>query len=126
MSETGTRGAVKPSLPIFIFNDFAERMHGVANFQKELFETVQETNRKWFERAQSEADFASVFASKLAGSRSLPDAVSCCQDWASRRFEMMAEDGQQFFADATKFVVSGLSFLANGAKANGGSGAART
>jgi len=116
---------MKQSLPIFIFNDFAERMHGVADFQKEFLETVQETNRKWLERAQSEADLASVFASKLAGSSSLPDAVSCCQEWASRRFEM-AEDGQQFVSDATKFVVSGLSLLANVAKANGGSGAVHT
>jgi hypothetical protein len=43
-------------------------------------------------RMQTEANLASEFGSKLAAARSIPNAMIACQESATRRFEMMAED----------------------------------
>jgi hypothetical protein len=63
---------------------------------------------------QSEANLASEFASKLTTARSIPDAMTACQEWSSRRFEMMAEDGKHLFADTQKFIEAGARLVSNG------------
>ena len=63
-----------------------KRMEELANAQSELLNELQETNRQWFARMQSEADLASEFSSKLTAARSIPDAMTACQEWTSRRF----------------------------------------
>ena len=71
----------------------------LANAQARFFEKLEATSQRWSERIQSEATLASELASKLTIARSIPDAVGACQDWASRRFEMMAEDRYHLLAD---------------------------
>ncbi len=87
----------KFSLPNLTPTEFAElgkkRIEEYVNTQKELVEKFQEMNRQWFDRAQAEANLASELASKLTATRSIPDAMAAYQEWANRRFEMMAEDG---------------------------------
>jgi hypothetical protein len=53
---------------------------------------------------QLEMNVASEFSSKLRTSRSIPAAAMVCQEWITRRFEMMTEDGERLFADAQKFI----------------------
>ena len=51
--------------------------------QTELLDEMQETNRHWLDRIQSEANLASEFASKLSSARSMPDAMAVSRDWAT-------------------------------------------
>ena len=101
----------KSSLPMPA--EFAEmgkqRIEGFVNAQTELLEKLQESNRQWFDRMQSEANLASEFASKLTAARSIPDAMTACQEWASRRFKMMAEDREHLLSDCQKFTRDGCA-----------------
>ena len=98
--------------------DFAveakKRIEEFANAQTELFDIFQETNRQWVDRIQAEATLASELTSKLTAARSIPDAMSACQEWGSRRFEMMAEDTKHLLDDTQKFMQAGTHLLMDG------------
>jgi hypothetical protein len=115
----------KLPLPNLVTAEFAamgkKRVEELAKVQKELLDKLQETNRRWLERMQLEMKFASEFASKLTTVRSIPDAAAVCQEWMTRRLEMMTEDGKRVFADTQKFMETGAHLLANGR--SGGPGA---
>ena len=104
--------------------EFAEvgkkRVEEFVNAQTELVEKLQEMNRQWFDRAQSEANLASELAAKLTAARSIPDAMAAYQEWASRRFEMMAEDGKHLLADTQKIMEAATHLLPNGSLIKGG------
>jgi hypothetical protein len=91
------------------------------NLQTEFLGKLHEANRRWFDRARLEANLASEFASNLTAARSVPDAVSACQGWSRRQFEIVAEDGKQFIDDAQKLAATGARFFSNGWP-NGNSG----
>jgi hypothetical protein len=59
-----------------------KRIDEFVKMQAELLDKLQETNRQWLDRAQSEANLASEFASKLAAARSIPDAMTAFQEWS--------------------------------------------
>jgi hypothetical protein len=117
----------KSSSPLLMPTEFAEmgkkRADEFVKTQTEFLEKLQEMNRQWFDRAQSEASLASEFTSKLTAARSIPEAMAAYQEWASRRFEMMAEDGKHLFADAQKFMEAATRLLPNATliKGSGGS-----
>jgi hypothetical protein len=62
----------------------------------------------------AEASLASVFVSNLSSARSIPDAINAYQDWSSRRFEMMAEDGLRVLDETQKFMLTGERILRDG------------
>jgi uncharacterized damage-inducible protein DinB len=106
--------------------EFAEmgrkRIEDFVNAQTELLGHLQEANREWMERMQSEASLASDFAAKLTSARTMPDAVSACQEFGSRRLEMMTEDSRHLLSDARKFMEAGTrmwsgAWLPNGPRA---------
>ncbi len=82
--------------------------------QAELLSDLHKINRRLFDHAQSEANLASEFASKLTAARSFPEAMAACHEWTSRRFEMMSEDGKHLLADTQNFMETGARFLSNG------------
>jgi hypothetical protein len=82
--------------------------------QTELLDEIQEANRHWLDRIQSEANLASEYASKLTSSRSIPDAMAASRDWASRYFAMLAEDGQHLADDTRRFIETGARLFSNG------------
>jgi len=94
-----------------------KRMEAFVNAQTELLDEIQETNRRWMDRFQSEANLASEFASKLSGARSIPDAMAVSRDWATRYFQMLAEDGRHFADDTRKLMETGARMFANGGPA---------
>jgi len=116
----------KSSSPNLLPAEFAEmgkkRVEDFVNAQTEFVEKLQEMNRQWFDRAQSEANLASELASKLTAARSIPDAMAAYQEWASRRFEMMAEDGKHLLADTQKLTEAATHLLPNGSLFKGGGG----
>ncbi len=116
--ESHSERTEKSPLPNLVPVEFAamgkKRFEDFVNAQTELWDKLQETNRQWVERMQSDANMASEFASKLTAARSIPDAMTACQEWTSRRFEMMAEDGKHLFDDTQKFMQTGARLLSNG------------
>jgi cell wall assembly regulator SMI1 len=97
-----------------------KRIDKFIDLQTEPLENLQETSRQWLDPAQSEATLASEFASKLTSVRSFPEAMVACQEWTTRRLEMMAEDGTHLLADTQKFMETGMRFMSNGWATNGG------
>ena len=51
--------------------------------------------------------------------RSIPDAATVYQEWMTRRFEMMTDDGKRLFAETQKFMETGARLLANGGQFGG-------
>jgi len=96
-----------------------QRLENFVNTQTELLDKIQETNRQWFDRIQSEADLASDFGSKLTAARSIPHAMIACQEWAARRFEMVAEDRRHLLTDCQMFTEAGARLLSSGWLPNG-------
>jgi Phasin protein len=97
--------------------DFAEtakrRFSELADVQTELVERFQEANKRWLDRAQAEANLAVEFVSKLSSARSIPDATAACQEWGSRRFELMAEDAAHVLDDTQTLMRTSAHLLAN-------------
>lgn len=87
------------------------RIEEFIDVQTELFEKLQETNRRWLDRAQSEVNCASEFASKMAAARSFPEAMAAYQEWTVREFEMVAQDGKHLFDNIQKFTAAGIRLL---------------
>jgi hypothetical protein len=96
-----------------------KRFKELAATQKELLEKVQEVNRSWFDRMQSEANLASEFAAKLTAARSIPETTTVYQEWTSRCMPMAAEDAKHLFADGQKMMETGAHLLSNGWLSNG-------
>jgi hypothetical protein len=94
-------------------------MEEFAKVQAELFGTLQETHRHWFDRIQSEARLASEFAHEVTSAGSIPDAVAACQEWTSRRLDMMLDDNRHLLTHSQKVMKTGALFLSNGLFVNG-------
>jgi predicted phage tail protein len=94
-----------------------KRMSDLMRVQAELLDELQESNRHWLDRIQSEANLASEFASKLSAARSMPDAMAVSRDWATQYFAMLAEDGKHLADDTRKFVERGARLFSGGVAA---------
>lgn len=98
--------------------EFAEmgkqRFEAAVEIQNKLLDKLQEMNREWLARVQSEVELASDISSKLTTARSLPEVATAYQEWASRRMSMLAEDGRRFIADGQRLVETGARLFSNG------------
>jgi hypothetical protein len=107
-----------PSLPRLTPTGLAaigeKRMEEFAKAQSVIFNTLQETHRRWLDHVQSEARLASEFAERVTNARSLPEAVAACREWTSQRFAMMAGEGAHLLAESQKVVETSARFLSNG------------
>jgi hypothetical protein len=81
-----------------------KRAEAVAAMQAELFREFQEISQYWTGRAKTEAELASELLSKLTDARSVQETAKAYQEWASRRMQMVLEDGQRLFADSCKLT----------------------
>jgi hypothetical protein len=89
-------------------------MEEVAGAQSEFWEQIQATNKHWLDRLAEEGRLGADFASTLAGTHTVPEAVAVCQQFSRRQFEMIAEDTARFVGDAQKAMQSGARLFANG------------
>jgi hypothetical protein len=94
----------------------AERL---GRFQAELFEKVQEVNRRWLERVQSEAMLAAEFATKMTSARSFSDAAAIYQEWASRQLKLAVEDASYAISTGQALMDLGSRLLKAEDKDNG-------
>ena len=110
-----TEGLAAANLPMF--PEMAEmgkkRVEDFVGAQSELLNRLQETNRQWFDRMQSEAKIASDCANKVMAARSIPEAMTAWQEWANRQLEMTAEDAKRMFADSQKFMETSTRLLSS-------------
>jgi hypothetical protein len=83
----------------------------LSRFQAELFEKIQEVNRHWLERVQSEATLAAEFARKMALARSFPDAATVYQEWASRQLKLAVEDASYAISTGEALMDMGSRLL---------------
>ena len=97
-------------------------MEELADMQSQWLGQIQEASQHWIDRMQSEAKIGSEFAAKLTSARSLPDAMAIYQEWSSRRFEMMAEDGKHLLACFQKLMETNARLLSNGRSNGAGAG----
>jgi hypothetical protein len=106
-----------PSFPGLTPSELAamgkKNMDEFAIAQAELFSAMQETHRHWFHRIQSEARLVSEFAHDVTNAGSIPDAVAACQEWTSRRFDMLVDDNKHLLAHSQKVMKAGALLLPN-------------
>jgi hypothetical protein len=91
-----------------------KRMETFVNVQTELLEEIQEANRHWLDRIQSEANLAAEYASKLSSARTIPDAMAVSRDWSSHYLQSLAEDGRHLADDTRRFIETGARLFSNG------------
>src|SRR5579864_4191928 len=90
-----------------------EHTDAMLNVHKELLDAYQDASKVWIGRVQSEVQFWSELAGKLAASRSVPEGLGTYGDGISHRLEMAAEDGRRLFEDGQKMVASITRSLSN-------------
>ena len=83
-------------------------------FQSRLWEQIQQVNRHWLERMQSEATLASEAAAKLTAVHSLPDLATACQECLNRRMELATEDSKYMMTEGQKMMQAGARLFSNG------------
>lgn len=112
--DPGTSRAVPMMHPEMI--DFArKRLDALLEVQKDFMRTLEGIHHEMFDRAKAEAELASEFVGRLSTVRTVPDATTTCQEWASRELELLADDGRHMFANGEKIMqASRRLFYANG------------
>ena len=88
----------------------------ILEMQQELCERIAAANRDWSIRAKTEADLASELTAKVTAARSLPEAMTAYQEWASRRVALITDDSRRILADGQKFIERGARLLSDGWK----------
>ncbi len=101
-----------------------QRLEEFVAVQTEQLAKLQEVNRNWFDRMQSEATLAAEFTAKLTAARSMPEIAAAYQEWSSRHMAMAAEDAKRIFADSQKLAETAARLLSNGWRPNGHGGGA--
>jgi hypothetical protein len=91
----------------------------LSRFQAELLEKIQEVNRHWLQRVQSEATLAAEFATKITSARSFPDAATVYQEWASRQLKLAVEDASYAISTGQALMDMGSRLLQGEDKGKG-------
>jgi hypothetical protein len=87
-----------------------ERTGAMLNVNKELLDAYQEASKAWISRVQSEVQFWSELAGKLAASRSVPEGLGTYSEGISHlgmAAGRLFEDGQKMVASITRSLSNG-------------------
>jgi hypothetical protein len=76
--------------------------------QTEMFDALQTISRDWVTCTTSEAELALNLPHRLAGARSIPEAMTAYQEWLSEWLTMCNEDGRRLVADGQKFMATSV------------------
>ena len=101
-------------IPSELLDVAKKKIETLLEVQKELMQTLEGINHELFNRAKKEADLASEFVGKLAAARSVPDATTTYQEWATKEMELLAADGRQMFAHGEKIMQASRRLFSNG------------
>ena len=95
----------KPTDAATPFPKFApEQTEAMLGVQKELLEACEQASRAWLARMKSEVDLWSGLATKLAATRSAPEALGAYQECLAQRMQMAAEDWRRLSEDYQKVM----------------------
>jgi len=112
--EQTSGSSATPMMPAELFEFGQKRAEALIEFQKQLFATLEQTNKVWLERMQLEADLMSKFTSKLSTAKSIPEAASVCQEWMGQRMDLMKDDAQKIMDESQKLAKTSSRILGNG------------
>jgi hypothetical protein len=79
--------------------------------QTEMFDALQTISRDWVTCTTSETELALNLPNRLAGARSIPEAMTAYQEWLSEWLSRCNEDGRRLVADGQKFMTTGIRCL---------------
>ena len=99
--------AARLATPFFMkeFANMAQKsFETMMDLQKEVLDAFYDINQQWIVGINAEATVASELFTKLAAARSIPDAVSACQDCGSRQLEILAEQSRGLMAASERIV----------------------
>ena len=91
-----------------------ERAEAMLRLQKELLDRCEQASRDWFIRLKSETELWSGLTTKLAETRSIPDAIKLYQDCILQRVEMAKADTQRVSDEWGGIMQKMNRSLANG------------
>ena len=91
-----------------------EQTEATFKIQKDVLEAYEEASRAWLARVQSEVDLWSQLATKLAATRSVPEALSAYQESVTQRMQMAAEDGKRMSDDCREIMSKLAGSLSKG------------
>jgi hypothetical protein len=91
-----------------------EQTEAMLGVQKELLEACEQASRAWLDRIKSEVDLWSGLATKLASTRSAPEALSAYQECLTQRMQMAAEDWRRLSDDYQKVMQTIAQAPSNG------------
>lgn len=99
-----------------------QRLEEATGARAEFWDKVQDSNRKWLDRMQNEANMAADFANRLTSARSLTETASLFQNWTVKHMEMATEDARRVISDTQDIIAAGARFWTNLAGHNGKGG----
>jgi Phasin protein len=91
-----------------------EQTEAMLGVQKELLEACEQASRAWLDRIKSEVDLWSGLATKLASTRSAPEALSAYQECLTQRMQMAAKDWRRLSDDYQKVMQTIAQAPSNG------------
>jgi hypothetical protein len=83
--------------------------------QTEMFDALQMISHDWMTCATSEAELVMKLPNRLAGARSVPDAITAYHEWFSEWMTMCNNDGRRLMADGQKFMAAGARCFSSAA-----------
>jgi histidinol dehydrogenase len=96
-----------------------QRIEDFAGAQAQFWDRVQDSNRKWLARFQTEATITADFANKLTSAKSFTDAVNLLQNWTVKHLELATEDARRLLSDTQEIVAAGSRFWTDLGAGNG-------
>jgi len=91
-----------------------EQTEAMLGVQKELLEACEQASRAWLGRIKAEVDLWSGLATKLASTRSAPEALGAYQECLVQRMQMAAEDWRRITDDCQKVMQTIAQAPSNG------------
>ena len=91
-----------------------ERTEAMLRLQKELLEMYDQASRDWLTRLKSETELWSGLTTKLAETRSIPDAIKLYQECILQRVEMAKADAQRLSEECGTIMQKVNRSLTNG------------
>jgi hypothetical protein len=89
------------------------RLKDFAGAQTQFWDRLQDSNRKWLDRVQIEANLAAEFANKLGSAKSLVDTANILQSWTVKHMEMATEDARRMLTDTQEIFTAGARLWSN-------------
>jgi hypothetical protein len=91
-----------------------EQTEATFKIQKDVLEAYEEASRAWLARVHSEVELWSQLATKLAATRSIPEALSAYQESVAQRMQLAAEDGKKLSDDCREMMSKIAGSLTRG------------